>query len=74
MIKKVHSSTMDGAEAGVVVGALVACILHAAGIVVLDPVDYGVAIGAVLTPVAMFAVRLVSQLAGRIEGSVGGDE
>jgi len=65
---------MDGAEISVVAAAMVACILHVAGVVTLDPVDYGVAIGAVLTPVVMFGVRMVTILSGRLEDSVGGDD
>jgi len=58
MIKKVHSTPIDASETAVIAAAMVACVLHMGGFIILDPVDYGVAIGAVMTPVAMFCIRI----------------
>lgn len=74
MIKTVHSKPIDGPEAGVVTTAIVACLLHLGGFVVLDPVDFGVAIGAVLTPAVMFVVRMVSAASKKVEEAVEGGE
>ena len=74
MLKTVHSKPIDAPEGAVVAAAMVACVLHLGGFVVLDPVDYGVAIGAVLTPVAMLLVRLASVMGKKLEGAAEGDE
>lgn len=74
MIKTIHSKPIDGPEGGVVVAAIVACILHLGGFVILDPVDFGVAIGAALTPAVMFTVRLVAAASKKVEEAVEGDE
>tara|TARA_R100000655_G_scaffold25205_3_gene51184 strand:- start:891 stop:1130 length:240 start_codon:yes stop_codon:yes gene_type:complete len=70
MSAKVHSKPIDTPETTVVAAALVACVLHLAGLVELDQVNLGVAIGACLTPVAMFAVRIVTAAASRVEEAV----
>ena len=74
MKKTVHSKPLDTPEAALVAAALVACILHLGGFVILDPVDYGVAIGAVLTPIVMLVVRVASVAGGKIEAAVEGAE
>lgn len=74
MAAKVHSKPIDAPETTVVTAALVACVLHAVGVVELDQVDLGVAIGACLTPVAMFAVRIVAAAASRVEDAVTPEE
>ena len=73
MIKTVHSKPIDTPETAVVATAVVACLLHLGGFVVLDPMDYGVAVGAVLTPIVMFAVRLAAAAGSKVE-SAGADE
>jgi hypothetical protein len=73
MIKKVHSTPIDAPETTVIAAALVACALHMGGFIILDPIDYGVAIGAVLTPMAMFCVRLVLAVGKKVEDAVEGD-
>ena len=70
MIKTVHSKPIDAPESAVVASAMVACILHLGGFVVLDPVDSGVAIGAVLTPVAMLVVRLALVARAKLEEAI----
>ena len=74
MSAKVHSKPIDAPEGTVVAAALVACVLHVAGVVTLDPVDYGLAVGACLTPIAMFVVRIVMAAANRVEEAVVPDE
>ena len=74
MSAKVHSKPIDAPEATVVAAALVACVLHIAGAVTLDPVDYGLAVGACLTPIAMFVVRIVMAAANRVEEAVVAEE
>ena len=74
MKKTVHSKPIDTPEAALVAAAMVACILHLGGFVILDPVDYGVAIGAVLTPIVMLVVRVASVAGGKIEAAVEGAE
>jgi hypothetical protein len=74
MIKKIHSAPIDAPETTVVAAALVACVLHAGGFIVLDPVDYGVAIGAVLTPIAMFCIRIALAVGKKVEDVVDGVE
>jgi|TARA_R100000700_G_C3142311_1_gene123727 hypothetical protein len=74
MIKTIHSKPIDGPEAGVVTTAIVACLLHLGGFVTLDPVDFGISIGAVITPVVMFAVRMVSAAGKKVEEAVEGEE
>jgi len=69
--KTIHSKPMDAPEGAVVSAAMVACVLHLGGFVVLDPVDYGVAIGAVLTPVVMLLIRVASAAGKKIEAAVG---
>ena len=70
MKKTVHSKPIDTPESAVVAAAMVACLLHLGGFVILDPVDYGVAIGAVLTPIVMLAIRVASVAGGKIEAAV----
>jgi hypothetical protein len=67
MPKTVHSKPIDTPETTVVAGAIVACLLHIGGYVVLDPIDYGIALGAVLTPIAMFGIRLIVAAGKRVE-------
>tara|TARA_Y100001938_G_C8004458_1_gene386556 strand:+ start:353 stop:592 length:240 start_codon:yes stop_codon:yes gene_type:complete len=74
MSAKVHSKPIDTPETTVVAAALVACVLHLAGLVELDQVNLGVAIGACLTPVAMFVIRIVTAAASRVEDAVVPDE
>lgn len=74
MSAKVHSKPIDTPETTVVAAALVACALHLAGLVELDQVNLGVAIGACLTPVAMFVIRIVTAAASRVEDAVVPDE
>ena len=74
MTTKVHSKPIDTPESAVDASALVACVLHITGTITLDQVDLGVAIGACLTPVAMFVVRLVVLAASRVEDAVDGEE
>tara|TARA_R110000824_G_scaffold346368_1_gene533181 strand:- start:9467 stop:9694 length:228 start_codon:yes stop_codon:yes gene_type:complete len=74
MIKTIHSKPIDGPESGVVVAAIVTCVLHLGGFIILDPTDFGVAIGAALTPAVMLAVRLLSTVSKRVEAAVEGDE
>lgn len=74
MPAKVHSKPIDTPETTVVAAALVACVLHLAGAVELDQVDLGVAIGACLTPIAMFVVRIVMAAASRVEEAVVAEE
>ena len=74
MSTKVHSKPIDTPETTVVAAALVACVLHLAGLVELDQVNLGVAIGACLTPVAMFVIRIVTAAASRVEDAVVPDE
>ena len=74
MKKTIHSKPIDTPESTVVAAAMVACLLHLGGFVVLDPVDYGVAIGAVLTPIVMLVVRVASVAGGKIEAAVEGAE
>ena len=74
MSAKVHSKPIDTPETTVEAAALVACVLHVAGLVELDQVILGVAIGACLTPVAMFVVMIVSAAASRVEDAVVPDE
>lgn len=70
MIKTVHSKPIDAPETAVIAAAVVACILHLGGFVVLNPMDYGVAVGAVLTPVVMFVVRLAAATGSKVESVV----
>jgi len=70
MSTRIHTKHIDAPEAAVVAAALVACTLHAAGALVLDPVDYGVALGAWMTPIAMFVVRLLAAFGARAEAAV----
>jgi|10_taG_2_1085330.scaffolds.fasta_scaffold08736_5 hypothetical protein len=70
MIKKVHSTPIDAPETTVVATAMVACVLHLGGFIILDPIDYGVAIGAVLTPIAMFCIRILLAVGKKVEGVV----
>lgn len=70
MIKTVHSKPIDTPETAVVATAIVACLLHLGGFVVLDPMDYGVAVGAVLTPIVMFVVRLAAAAGSKVESAV----
>jgi len=72
--KTIHSKPIDTPEAALVAAAMVACVLHLGGFVILDPVDYGVAIGAVLTPIVMLVVRVASVAGGKIEAAVEGAE
>jgi len=74
MIKTVHSKPIDTPEATVIATAIVACLLHLGGLIVLDPMDYGVAVGAVLTPVAMFIVRVAVSAGDKIEKAAEGEE
>ena len=74
MIKTVHSKPIDAPETAVIAAAVVACILHLGGFVVLNPMDYGVAVGAVLTPVAMFIVRVAVSAGDKIEKAAEGEE
>jgi hypothetical protein len=74
MSAKVHSKPIDTPETTVVAASLVACVLHLAGLVELDQVNLGVAIGACLTPVAMFVIRIVTAAASRVEDAVVPDE
>tara|TARA_Y100001938_G_C7837529_1_gene304449 strand:+ start:19 stop:249 length:231 start_codon:yes stop_codon:yes gene_type:complete len=74
MIKKVHSAPIDAPETGVVAAAVVACVLHLTGLVVLDPTDYGVALGAVLTPLAMFVLRIAMAFGKKVEVAVEAEE
>ena len=74
MKKTVHSKPIDTPEAALVAAAMVACILPLGGFVILAPVDYGVAIGAVLTPIVMLVVRVASVAGGKIEAAVEGAE
>jgi len=74
MIKKIHSSPIDAPETTVVAGAIVACVLHLGGFITLDPLDYGVAIGAVLTPIAMFCIRIALAVGEKVEAAVEGDD
>ena len=74
MIKTIHSKPIDGPESGVVAAAIVACVLHLGGFIILDPVDFGIAIGAALTTAAMFVVRLLSVVGKKAEAAVEGDE
>jgi hypothetical protein len=68
--KTVHSKPLDTPEGAVVASALVACVLHLGGFIVLDPIDYGVAIGACLTPVAMLLVRIAVAVGDKVEDAV----
>jgi len=70
VIKTVHSKPIDAPETAVFAAAVVACILHLGGFVVLNPMDYGVAVGAVLTPVVMFVVRLAAATGSKVESVV----
>jgi len=72
--KTVHSKPIDTPESALVATAMVACLLHLGGFVILDPMDYGVAIGAVLTPIVMLVVRVASVAGGKIEAAVEGAE
>jgi len=74
MSAKVHSKPIDTPETTVVAAALVACVLHLAGLVELDQVNLGVAIGACLTPAAMFVIRIVTAAASRVEDAVVAEE
>ena len=74
MKKTVHSKPIDTPESALVATAMVACLLHLGGFVILDPMDYGVAIGAVLTPIVMLVVRVASVAGGKIEAAVEGAE
>ena len=74
MIKKVHSTPIDASETAVIAAAMVACVLHLGGFIILDPVDYGVAIGAVMTPVAMFCIRIALSVGKKVEDVVDGDD
>lgn len=74
MIKTIHSKPIDVPESGVVVAAIVACVLHLGGFIILDPVDFGIAIGAALTPAVMLVVRLLSAVSKKAEAAVEGDE
>jgi len=74
VIKTVHSKPIDAPETAVIAAAVVACILHLGGFVVLNPMDYGVAVGAVLTPVVMFIVRVAVSAGDKIEKAAEGEE
>ena len=75
MLKTVHTKPIDTPETTLVGGAIVTCLLHLGGFITLDPIDYGVAIGAVLTPIVMFCIRLALAGSERIEDVVtGGDD
>jgi hypothetical protein len=74
MAGKVHSKPIDAPEVAVVSAALTACALHMFGVVTLSPVDYGVAVGACMTPVVMFIVRIAMAAAHRVEDAVVAEE
>lgn len=71
MKPKIHTQSIDHPEAASAVAGLVSIALHYGGAVPLGPEALGVALGAVLMPVAMVLIRLAAKLMSKASGEDG---
>ena len=71
MKPRIHTQSIDHPEVAGAVAGLVSMALHYGGTVPLGPEALGVALGAVLMPVAMVLIRLAAKLMSKASGEDG---